>query len=115
MATWSLDLPQSPLVNGYSSNRVPNQLDFQTDVGPAKTRRRSTATPTVVNENYILTDAQKNTLDTFYSVTTKDGSDEFTKPNPETGSTSIYKFINPPQYSRAGIYWSVQLALEIQP
>lgn len=115
METWLLTLPQSPLINGYTSNRVPNQTNFQTDVGPAKTRRRSTAVPIMVKENYVLTTAQKISLENFYSVALKDGSDAFVKPNPETGTTSVYKFVNPPVFNTAGIYWTTTLELEIQP
>lgn len=115
MATYPATLPQSPLVRGYSSKRVPNQLNFETDVGPSKSRRRSTATPIVVTENYVLENSEKLILEEFYEVTLKSGTEAFSKTNPETGNTDLYKFRDSPQFEKVGTLWTTSLSLEIQP
>ena len=73
MAAWPSDLPQKPLVQGFSET-PPNLLTRSPmDIGPAKVRRRSTAGVTVLQCVFRLTTTQRASLLTFWQTTLAGG------------------------------------------
>lgn len=111
MADWPATLPQTPLLDGYE-NRPQNSVLRSEFDGYTKQRNRFTAALHDVSERYFLTDAQYNTFKTFFDSTLNNGADEFTKQNPETGLDEIYRFVEPYNPSRVGLYWIVECNLE---
>ena len=86
MAAWPSDLPQKPLVQGFSET-PPNLLTRSPmDVGPAKVRRRSTAGVTVLQCVFRLTTTQRASLLTFWQTTLAGGSLSYTWTHPISGA-----------------------------
>jgi hypothetical protein len=91
MATWPVSLPQMPLYNGLSVQPEKNRVDFWTDVGPGKRRRRSTARSQIMPVKFNMTEAQRAVFKAFYEDDTADGSLPFTWTDPfEDESASFY-------------------------
>lgn len=55
MPTWPASLPQHPLIKEYVEMPQSNVIRSSMAVGPAKSRRRSTATTTDAEVVYLLT------------------------------------------------------------
>lgn len=114
MASWPT-LP-APLINTFRESVPESTIRSQTDKGPAKVRRRSTAMPRPVQFTLMLTPAQVATLDAFHETTTVGGSQEFDYTHPRTGSTVSARFTSPPSYSDVnGINYRASIELEIIP
>ena len=114
MAAWPATLPQSPLVEGYSEETPDLVVRTSMDEGPAKIRRRFTANVRNITHNYLLTQAQVATLDTFFVTTLAGGALTFTFINPRTAATDTYRFRSQPTYVPvSGSLWRTRLDLEI--
>lgn len=96
MASWPATLPTYPLIEGGQETYGNNIIRTQTDVGPAKIRRRMTNAPSRFVMNFILSSTQMGYFDTFYHTTVSDGSVSFTMNNPRTGTCSTLRFFDVP-------------------
>lgn len=116
MAAWPSSLPQTPLADGFTESRLSTVIRTETDVGPAKVRRRYTAEIRIVSMGLLLTSAQVATLETFYDSTLSGGVDPFDWVNHRTGAAASYRFRAPPAYTEAGApdYWQTVIDLELQ-
>ena len=112
---WPLTLPQYPLVNGYTRTPQESTIKFDTGIGKPKERNRSTAMPDNATEKYVLDDAQRVILKTFYDTTTQKGTITFFKPEPETGNTLEYRLLTPPSFESSGLYWTATCSMEVLP
>lgn len=116
--SWPSTLPQSPQ-KGFSESVGINVIRSQTDVGPAKQRRRAKR-PSEMNLSFLMTTAQTQTLETFIKDTIS-GVKRFTFTHPRLYTTvdvriipgSNGEFFNL-QYAAPG-YWSTSLKFEILP
>lgn len=88
-ALWPLSLPQCPQRTGYT-RRLPN-MTIRTDMetGPAKVRYRGGNSPQTVEAAYVLTDAQRDVLETFIMETVLQGAVCFDWPDPEHGGDYV--------------------------
>ena len=66
------------------------------EVGPHKSRPRSTAVYERFNMTWVLTGTQLAALKTFYETTLAQGSLEFDFTHPETDATVVAKFMTAP-------------------
>lgn len=114
MATWPTVLPQSPLIEGFSDTPQDSVLRSKMD-GYTKQRNRYTAALSDVEESYLLTPAQYDALVTFYTSILGNGALDFTKPNPETGTNSIYRFVDVYSGKFDGVKYKVKIKLERLP
>ena len=115
--TWPGTLPASPLID-YQEGRNLNVMVTPMDSGPPKMRRRSQL-PDTLNVNYILTDTQVATLDTFI-FTTLSGTSRFNYTHPRTGvseevrilpqGSAMYSIVNV-----ANDLYRVNLVLQVLP
>lgn len=114
---WPATLPQYMLVDGYAQGLGDGRLRSQTDAGPAKVRRRSSAMPKPLQGRMIMDGAQLADLQTFVDMTLMGGSLTFTFPDPVTGSSVLVRFSAdlPSWQSRGADNWFVSLDLEILP
>lgn len=112
---WPNQLPQSPLLNGYNRTPMSSQIEFDVDAGSPKIRNRATAMPDNVEESYVLSNSEKELLDTFWRDTTMRGVIPFLKQNPETKTTATYQFRggSPIQAEKIADIWSVQIQLRL--
>jgi hypothetical protein len=87
------------------------------DTGPAKTRKRFTATPTFLTLNYLLNASQVQDLDTFYATGVGQGSTRFDFSHPRTQTTVQARFMSPPEFSAQdrGLIWRAAVQLEVLP
>ena len=115
MATWPAGL-YGYIIKG-SFNEIPpqNVLRTQMDAGPAKLRRRSTASVRAFSLSLFLTKALLATFDTFYVTTTQSGSIKFDMYHPRTHVEGEYRFVNQPMYVPKDEGYTVQVGLELLP
>ena len=113
MAAWPATLPQCQ--SQYSEKRQDGALRSDMDTGPAKVRRRFTATSTYLQLTYLLTLSQSTELDTFYDVTTNKGSDVFDFLHPRLGTTVRARFMEPPELAADRLLWRARVQLEVLP
>ena len=116
-ATWPDTLPQYLLLDGNREAMGDGRLRTQTDTGPGKVRRRSSAVSKPLSGNMIMTEAQLETLLTFVSTDLVGGSLPFTMPTSRGSDTWLVRFADalPAYVHLGGGNWSVALALEILP
>lgn len=115
MATWPETLPP-PALNTFKEAPPNNSIRSQTDKGPAKVRRRTTANTRPLSFALKLTKAQVEIIDYFYDVTTYSGTDEFYFTHPRTEKTVSCRFVSPPSYDeQEAVIYNVNVSLEVMP
>lgn len=87
---WPVTLPRS--MAGVAVGYPDGRLKSQTDTGPGKVRRRSTAMPYSITGQMILTRTQLATLQTFISTTLAGGTLPFNFPHPNGGASTLVRF-----------------------
>ncbi len=102
LAVFPAGLPQAPLLGGLEFAKMPNSIIFQTETGDPIGRRRFTGKRKIVSFVFPqMSDAQRDTFDTFYDTTLIDGNLSFTWTDFETGETGVtYKFTDPRPVSK---------------
>ena len=80
---WPSSLPQKPQKEGYRRVLPNNLIRSSMDTGSDKVRKRGRYKPQVVSATYVLTDAQRNTLETFIHDSIAEGAICFNWPHPE--------------------------------
>ena len=90
-------------------------LRSQMETGPAKIRRRFTATPVFVSASYMLDAAGVDAMDAFYATTTLQGSLAFNWTHPRRTTPVEARWVGPPKFSADGLLWRAQVDLEILP
>lgn len=112
--TWPATLPQSPLIEGFSD--IPQDAVLRTEMTAlSKQRNRFTAVVYDVTESYLMTPVQYNTFRTFFHDTLGNGAEDFFKPNPETGLTEVYQFVDVYESEFNGVQYRVDLSMERLP
>jgi hypothetical protein len=117
-AEWPASLPQGVTVSGYDETPPDGVLRTQMDVGPDKTRPRNTAEVRKFTlRTPPLTQAQLETLDTFFVTTLARGALPFDWVHPRTGAEATFMFKAPPRYqaSSRGSRWAAIMQVELQP
>ncbi len=118
MAAWPGTLPgyDQFIKESYKEQPPANTIRQSMDVGPPKTRQRSTDGPRPISGDMKMTATQISTLDTFYVTTTNHGADAFDWNHPRTAAAVSMLFAAEPEYRPiSGIYWQVHLELLILP
>lgn len=113
--TWPVSLPRS--MSGVTWGTRDGRMKSQTDTGPGKIRRRSTAMPYTISGQMLLTRTQLATLDTFITTTTAGGVLAFNFPHPNGGAATLCRFADTlPTKTWAGSgKVSVDIMLEVMP
>ena len=112
MATWPAGLPQSPLLRGYQRTMPDLIVQTEMDAGTPKARQRFTAASEPVTWNTLLTDVQKDTLETFYKTTVAGGALSFDITLPDVTGTSSVRIIEQPSFvALKDDLWSVSLKM----
>lgn len=88
---------RSPLLNTHQETLNRNEVRFQPELGPPKTRRRGTAAGSISRFAIAMTLAEREDLVEFFEDTTKHGTIEFTMAHPATGDTHQWTFEEPPE------------------
>ncbi len=115
MAVWPTELP-APALSTLKEAPPDNLIRSQTDKGPGKRRRRTTANVRPISFDLKLTKAEVQILDDFYCITTYSGADDFDFTHPRTEQPVRAAFATMPQYSEVeGVLYNASISLEIQP
>jgi hypothetical protein len=117
MVTWPTSLPDYVLAEGYQESAADNAIRSEMDVGPSKTRRRTTGAPIPIAARLRLTLAQRADLLAFFHTDTADGSLSFDWVHPVTRAAAAMRFLKPPVFTPAarGQRYYASLELEILP
>lgn len=112
--SWPASLPDDFLSNGYTETPGENVLREETEVGPSKTRRRSTVEPVQVSGTVSMTRAQFQIWDRFYKDTLVYGTVPFAMKSLDGTLRSMY-VIQPPIATLRDPYVEVALVCEYLP
>lgn len=116
MATWPATLPQRPNADGFQEQKVDILLRSPMDAGPPKVRPLYRSAPTDLALPFILTTAQRATLETFYDTTLGLGTLPFDWIHPVTDAAVSMMFTARPGYSSfAPGYWLTMVQTRIWP
>lgn len=112
---WPNTLPQRFLRDGYTEDGADNLIATDMSIGPAKTRRRSTAAVEQISGIVMMSENQFSAFKAFVKADTKDRSLPFTFPDPHGGAALLVRMPHPYSISPVGIEWRVQISLEVLP
>lgn len=118
MVDWPSTLPQRPLADDWSEELPDLLLRSPMDIGPAKTRRRTTAGVTPVQASFRMTPTELAAFRTFYQTTVVSGSVPFDWVHPITGETLSWQIVPKPRitpYRSNSPNYRVSLQLEALP
>lgn len=117
-AGWPATVPLYAMT-GLKIKPEVNRVDFKTEVGPAKRRRRSSVATVLLTFATRMTISQYADLDDFYTIDLKDGTMSFMRQDPRdvTGPTIEFEFAGDgPEFTHVdGDFGDVSLALRRLP
>lgn len=101
----------------YKESPPNNTIRTNMDVGPVKSRRRTTSNVRPISFTLVLNSDQLDTLDSFYDSDTFSGSDDFDFNLPRGGAAVRARFTQPPEYTDSikNQLYEVSVSLEILP
>lgn len=120
---WPVSLTRAPRVADLSEGTPLLAIRSQMDVGPAITRRRTTAAVRVFKVGLDLTRAELVTFDAFFVDTLAGGALPFEWTHPRTGAVAEFRIVDQPEYRPRGPrtadatseWWSVSFSMELLP
>lgn len=120
MPSWPVTLPQEFQRSGFQrAPKASNVIAFGTEVGPGKTRRRSTArTKSHTGTVPGLTLAQVAIFESFFENDLADGALTFTWSDPVAGGTATWRFDTEGAYSLDEVAkdnWSLSISIVRMP
>lgn len=122
MPMWPTSLPQAPQKDGYRRSLPNNLIRSSMDMGSEKVRLRGRSKPISVAATYVLTDAQRDVLETFVHDAVAEGAICFDWPYAEKGTFVRARFkpsgndgLLDFQPFGNSLYWQVTVNLEIWP
>src|SRR5690554_6657207 len=114
--SWPAGLPQELVVEGYGQSAADTLLTSQTDKGPGKRRRRTTAGVEPVQGRLLCSGDELESLRAFFRTTLGDGALRFAWADPASGEPCEMRFTQPISWrARGGDLFDVTLQLEILP
>lgn len=119
---WPLTLPQVPLRNGYRRTRPNLTKRLQPAQGPAIVKADAVLGVSMITANYLLSKAQRDTLEIFLYDTCRSGALRFSWPDPDGGAVLECR-VKPESetdlYAEEAVqekdYWAISLNLEVLP
>lgn len=116
MPDWPTTLPSLPLAGSYGETQADTTIRTEMETGPAKARRRTTAGVSQLNLSYILSRAEAETLEDFFSEDLAGGALQFSFPHPLKSATVGCRFRRPPTLAAInGDYFRAAVELEVLP
>lgn len=109
---WTSSAPLRLLLDTVDKEIEDNRYKFKPKIGPSITRRASSKRSDKLKGSVLWTPTQYLAAMTFYTTTLVDGTLPFTNPDPFTGITTSYKFVNPPRITSLGPKHKVSIDLE---
>lgn len=117
VAVYPTGLPKfsESILREYEESLPDNLIRTPTDVGPPLTRPRTRSPRRPYRIGFILTEAQRDTLDNFFNEDLTFGSLEFRTSLPtDVNQDGVFKFTSPPNYRAVSASrWAVSLNVEL--
>lgn len=114
---WPVGVPATFEQDGYSFSSQNGALRSDMDIGPAKVRRRFTATVERHSGDIVMTKAQFNTWKTWFNSTIGQGALDFNFTHPLDGTAIVARIVTKdPPYTAApdGQTAYIRLSLELE-
>ena len=104
MAQWPSNLPQSPLIDGFSRQKRQNRREFQPEGGKSTSVLFYTAVPDVLEISlYLRGEQQRQDFEDFYDNTLLFGTQPFDFTDPQTGTVGQFRFVgSQPEFDPSG-------------
>lgn len=118
MPIWPTGKRFTPLINTLKENPPNNIISSDTDKGPPKVRRRTTANIRPISFKLMLYKTDLEILDVFYTTTCASGALAFDYVHPRTKENVIAMFTpgTQPEYNeRGGVLYEATISLDILP
>ncbi len=116
---WPASLPQGTLRADYDQGMGDGRRVSETDMGPGKVIRRSSAIASPLGAGMVMNAAQLATFETFVETTLSGGTLPFSFPDPRDGESTLLVRFRPtemPSWRAVGAgHYHVRLPLEILP
>lgn len=113
--SWPTGIPNTIQTSGYSRELQDGVIRTDMETGPAKFRRRFTATQDKNRGQIIMTQAQYLTFETWFKTIIMYGALSFEFPDPLNNSNTLeVRFSKPPSLSPAGNGVDVAVTVEIE-
>lgn len=115
-AAWPAWITPPALQDGFGENPEPNAIDFSPEVGPPKTRRRSSLSNDLLAVVGWYSSQDWEDIKNFYRATLSDGTLRFTMIHPRTKTTGTWMFVpkTPPKVnSTFGLTFVVGFSLRL--
>lgn len=115
MAAYPATLP-NPTRSGYGLEPQSGSARTDMEAGPARVRRRYTATPTQVALHWIFTEAEFAVFEAWWAQTTQDGSAWVEMPIANGGGINSLsaRFIGPYKAPMRGLGYEVAARVEVR-
>lgn len=110
---WPAELPQIIRLEGLSGTRKTAVIRTVMDAGPAKARQRYTVSTKEFSGSVVLTEQQRQILETWYLNTLGSGVLRFRMLNPQTLEEKEFRFLEDYQESAIDGLWEIQMKLEM--
>ncbi|MBX5285186.1 hypothetical protein HJB90_29905 [Rhizobium sp. NLR10a] len=112
---WPVTLPKFFTATSYDEGGADNVLRSETSIGPAKTRRRTTANVWGQSGQMVMSYAEYGDFLTFVRDSISDGAKAFTFPDRLGGSDLLVRLKEPHKATLDGNSWVVSFSLEVLP
>lgn len=110
--TWPSTLPQMLRLDGLSAKKKNNVVRTQMDVGPQKVRKRYTISSKEFTGTLLLTESQREILESWYDTTLESGSLRFIMKDPQTQENGEFRFLEDYDEESTDGLWTITLRLE---
>ena len=110
--SWPTSLPQILILDGLTANKEYATVRTQMDAGPVKQRRRYTVATKTFTGSMIVTETQRQVLESFYEDTLKGGALRFNMSDPQTLVTAEFRFTDAYEEESLDGLWRINMTLE---
>ena len=111
---WPGTLPQNIEQNGYKEGNIDNLINSPMNMGPYKSRRRSTEAYQPLSASMVMSTAQRDEFYTFYKTEIYSGALSFLFPKPGVVGSTIETKITTFSFAPiSGSQWRITLSLVV--
>lgn len=109
---WPLELPQIMRLDGLKAQRKSAVIKTETDVGPVKQRQRYTVATKTYTGSIIVTEEQRQILESWYINSLGNGTLRFVMKDPQTLEDKEFRFVQDYTEDSNDGLWTIGLSLE---
>ena len=109
---WPKELPQILRLEGLSGKMRTATVRTEMDAGPKKTRRRYTVSQKDFTGSVIVTEQQRQILESWYQKVLGGGALRFVMTDPQTLEPAEFRFLEDYTENSAEGLWTISMNLE---